>query len=588
MRKKWSKRQINAVVFFISVVMFLIMTMPFRVWMEVADITDMRPSAALTPVLGMVFGFPGAFGCAVGSLVADVLSGYEIVYTILSAGFQLLYGLVSYQLWKKINKEHDGSEYCLDSISRLLKFCFVMFVVAVLAVICSGILNKAYAVTDFLTAQTIYTFFNFFDAGLLFGCPFFILVHFLQKEMENLQSGHKDKIMTFSLSERLILNVIITGVGICIIIGLAVYLSNKIATADASYSLLGQMYVFEMLAFNFYFMLSIGFMWFTEMRIAKPVERLAKIAGDYYVAHATDEEREQMIAECEIYAKDNTEVGELSRSYISMVRDLETYVANLQKVTAEKERVNAELTLASDIQLHMLPCIFPAFPDHGEFDIYASMTPAKEVGGDFYDLFMLDEKHLVVVIADVSGKGVPAALFMVITKTLIKNYAQNGLEPAEVFTKVNRTLCDGNDANLFVTAWMGVLDLTSGRLRYVNAGHNPPMIKLGKEGFRFLKAPAGFVLAGMETIKYKENELMIQPGDRLFLYTDGITEATDAKKELYGEERLSEYLNCNIEKDPEEMLHGLKSHIDDFVGEAEQFDDMTMLMLDFKTFRKGK
>lgn len=292
-----------------------------------------------------------------------------------------------------------------------------------------------------------------------------------------------------------------------------------------------------------------------------------------------------MIDACQKYASDNTEVGELARSYIAMVKDLEKYVENLQAVTAEKERINAELTLASNIQAHMLPCIFPAFPDHDEFDIFASMTPAKEVGGDFYDLFMIDNTHLAVVIADVSGKGVPAALFMVIAKTLIKNYAQNGLPASEVFTIVNKRLCEGNDADLFVTAWMGILDITDGTMTYVNAGHNPPMLLLGDKGFQYLKSPAGFVLAGLDITQYKENTLKIEPGDRLFLYTDGITEATSAAQELYGEDRLSAYLNGHTKDTPENVLHGLKADIDAFVGEAEQFDDMTMLMLDFKHYR---
>ena len=585
MAKQWSKRKVDFVVFVIGIALYLVMTMPFRLWVQVADITDMRPSAALTPVLGIVFGLPGAIGCAVGSIIADLISGYEIFYLICNAACQLLYGMVPYLMWRKLNKEHDGSEFRLDSIMRLLKFCLVMLVDAVLAVLLTGVLNKAYSVTNFLTAQTLYTFLNVFDAGLLFGCPFFLLIHFLEKKMENLRNGNHDKIFTFSLNERLILNVILTGLGIFIVIGAAVYASHMLAQGSGDHSLWGQIYTFEMLAFNFYFIMSIGFMWFTEKRIAKPVEALAKVAGSYYVEHATDEDRTQMIDACQKYASDNTEVGELARSYIAMVKDLEKYVENLQAVTAEKERINAELTLASNIQAHMLPCIFPAFPDHDEFDIFASMTPAKEVGGDFYDLFMIDNTHLAVVIADVSGKGVPAALFMVIAKTLIKNYAQNGLPASEVFTIVNKRLCEGNDADLFVTAWMGILDITDGTMTYVNAGHNPPMLLLGDKGFQYLKSPAGFVLAGLDITQYKENTLKIEPGDRLFLYTDGITEATSAAQELYGEDRLSAYLNGHTKDTPENVLHGLKADIDAFVGEAEQFDDMTMLMLDFKHYR---
>ena len=195
---------------------------------------------------------------------------------------------------------------------------------------------------------------------------------------------------------------------------------------------------------------------------------------------------------------------------------------------------------------------------------------------------MLDEKNVAIVIADVSGKGVPAALFMVIAKTLIKNHAQLGMTPSEVFTKVNHMLCEGNEAGLFVTGWMGVLDIEGGKLTYVNAGHNPPMIRLGSTGFQYLRSRPGFVLAGMDGVRYRQNELQMQPGDKIFLYTDGVTEATSGEKELYGEERLSEYLNAHSSDSVEDTLHGLRADIDRFVGDAEQFDDITMLILDYQ------
>lgn len=253
----------------------------------------------------------------------------------------------------------------------------------------------------------------------------------------------------------------------------------------------------------------------------------------------------------------------------------------------EKERISSELEIATNIQAHMLPCIFPAFPDHDEFDILASMDPAKEVGGDFYDFYMIDETHLAVVIADVSGKGVPAALFMVIAKTLIKNYAQMGMEPRYVFTKVNQLLCEGNEAGLFVTAWMAVLDVESGKLTYVNAGHNPPMIKLADGGFTYLRSQPGFVLAGLDTTRYKQNELMMAPGDKLFLYTDGVTEATNMEQQLYGEQRLSDCLNAHLSDDVNSMLQHLKEDVAAFVGNAPQFDDITMLILDYQKKSAG-
>ena len=396
-----------------------------------------------------------------------------------------------------------------------------------------------------------------------------------------MKEGSRHKALRFSMNERMILNTIITGLCICVIVGAAVYLTDKYG-AGGGVGLWGRIYLFETMAMNAYFALSIGFMRFTEKRISKPIEELAQIAGQYYGGEATDEQRKQMVEACKTYAKDSTEVGELARSYINMARDLDRYVDNLKNIMAEKERINAELTLASNIQAHMLPCIFPPFPEHKEFDLYASMNPAKEVGGDFYDFFVVDEKHLAVIVADVSGKGVPAALFMVIAKTLIKNHTQMGMEPAEVFTAVNRLLCDGNDAGLFVTAWMGVLELESGKLTYVNAGHNPPLIKRAEGEFEYLRERSGFVLAGLDEMKYRQSTLKIFPGDRLFLYTDGVTEATDSAQKLYGEERLRDFLNAHQDCGTEEMLCKLQEELEKFAGDAPQFDDITMLLLDYK------
>ena len=271
------------------------------------------------------------------------------------------------------------------------------------------------------------------------------------------------------------------------------------------------------------------------------------------------------------------------------LEDVANCVNDMVESLKEKERLGAELSLATDIQAHMLPSIFPAFPGHKEFDIYASMQPAKEVGGDFYDFFMLDSKHIAMVIADVSGKGVPAALFMVIAKTLIKNHAQLGLSPEQVFTTVNSMLCEGNEADLFVSAWMGVVDLESGMLTYTNAGHNPPVLKKADGSFEYLRSKPFLVLACMDGISYAKNELQLGEGDKLVLYTDGVTEATNINEELYGEERLQNFLNAHSGEDAKTLLESLRKDVAAFQGEADQFDDITILTFDFlKKFKNEK
>jgi len=285
--------------------------------------------------------------------------------------------------------------------------------------------------------------------------------------------------------------------------------------------------------------------------------------------------------QCEKFIGNRNETGILAGAIRSMVLDLETYIGNLTKVTAEKERIGAELNVATNIQASMLPCIFPAFPERDEFDIYASMRPAKEVGGDFYDLFLIDNNTLAILIADVSGKGVPAALFMVIAKTLIKNNAQNGLSPKDVFDKVNNLLCANNNEGMFVTAFMGYLDIPSGRLTCVNAGHNPPLL-LKDNRFQWVKIKRGLVLGGMEDMCYKEETLTLEKGEMIFLYTDGVTEALNPENELFSEERLMDIAekskNCSLK----EFTVSVKTEIDAFARGAEQADDITMLVMKYK------
>ena len=251
--------------------------------------------------------------------------------------------------------------------------------------------------------------------------------------------------------------------------------------------------------------------------------------------------------------------------------------------SAARQRIETELNVATQIQADMLPRIFPAFPERREFDIYASMTPAKEVGGDFYDFFLVDEDHLAMVIADVSGKGVPAALFMVIAKTLLKNAVQMGSSPRQALEKVNNQLCENNEAEMFVTVWLGVYEISTGHLTAANAGHEYPAIRRAGGRFELFKEPHGFVLAGMENARYREYELEIGVGDTLFLYTDGVTEATDGANTLYGTDRMLAALNRNCQLDPERLLHEVKADLDGFVGAAPQFDDITMLSLQRKS-----
>ena len=326
----------------------------------------------------------------------------------------------------------------------------------------------------------------------------------------------------------------------------------------------------------------IFFLFILRRQVVKPIDRLTKATGEFIENNQEELATGQAVVNVpEIRTGDEIEL--LANSFRKMEADMVDYIQKFMAITAEKERIGAELNVATQIQADMLPRIFPAFPEREEFDIYATMDPAKEVGGDFYDFFLVDDDHLAVVIADVSGKGVPAALFMVIAKTLIKNHAQNKEGAADVFTQTNEQLCEGNDAGLFVTAWMGILEISTGKFTYVNAGHNPPLLKHAGGEFEWLRSRPGFVLAGMEDIRYRANVMELTPGDELYLYTDGVTEATNSDQELFGEERLCAALNEASDLPVDELLPRIKKRIDDFVGEAEQFDDITMLGLKYRS-----
>ena len=266
--------------------------------------------------------------------------------------------------------------------------------------------------------------------------------------------------------------------------------------------------------------------------------------------------------------------------FSSLSDDINSTVSTLKKYIAEAAaRIDKELEYAKQIQLSALPSVFP---DTEDYSVFAQMIAAKEVGGDFYDFYSFDDNTVFFLAADVSGKGIPAAMFMMTAKTIIKDLAERGLSVDEIFTLANEKLCENNESGMFVTAWIGKFDLSTGKLSFANAGHNPPVIVHANGECEYLKSRPGFVLAGMEGIKYRENEITLSKGDRIFLYTDGVTEATDINETLYGEERLLSYIDNNKGLNAEMLLSGLKEDIDKFAGDAPQFDDITMLVFDYK------
>ncbi|MBQ3390236.1 MAG: serine/threonine-protein phosphatase [Firmicutes bacterium] len=276
----------------------------------------------------------------------------------------------------------------------------------------------------------------------------------------------------------------------------------------------------------------------------------------------------------------NNEIGELSEDVISLAQEVDDYILQIEAITAKEERIGTELALAAQIQTSMLPNRFPAFPERKEFDIYAIMDPAKEVGGDFYDFFLIDEDHLGLVIADVSGKGIPAALFMMVSKIILQSCAQLGQSAGEILNKTNEALCSENQTGMFVTVWVGILEISTGKLTAANAGHEYPyLMRNGR--FELFKDKHGFVIGGMEGTVYREYEIRMEPGDALFVYTDGVPEANDEERNLFGMDRLTEALNRNPEADCRTQIQNVRQAVSGFVKDSDQFDDLTMLCLKY-------
>jgi sigma-B regulation protein RsbU (phosphoserine phosphatase) len=281
-------------------------------------------------------------------------------------------------------------------------------------------------------------------------------------------------------------------------------------------------------------------------------------------------------------ARRQDEVGQLATAFMGMAQDLKRYIEDLTRTTAAKQRIESELSIAATIQKSMLPNTFPPFPGRDELDIYALMRPAKEVGGDFYDFFLIDEHHLCVVVGDVSGKGVPAALFMSVTKYLVEAVAAEGAPPEEILRRVNGQLARNNESCMFVTLFAGILDLKTGELSYANAGHNPPITLTTDGQTTFLERPGGPILGVMDDATFRMDRLFLKPGEVLLAYTDGVTEAANTAGEFFAEDKLETAMKSFIKTPSQEIAKSLLNEIDMFCRDAPQTDDITILAIRYK------
>ena len=324
--------------------------------------------------------------------------------------------------------------------------------------------------------------------------------------------------------------------------------------------------------------------WFMSRRIKKtvvtPINAIAEAAQAYVRDKREGATVTDRFGSLNIHSSD--EMDNLCQIMADMERSLSEHEEQIIRISAEKERIGTELNMAKRIQASMLPHIFPPYPERKEFDLFASMDPARAVGGDFYDFFLIDNDHLCMIMADVSGKGVPGALFMMVSKVILQSCAMLNQTVGEILNKTNEALCSNNQVEMFVTVWLGVLEISTGKIIAANAGHEYPALYRKSGAFELLKDRHGFVIGGMPGTKYKEYEIQLQPGDKLFLYTDGVPEATNAAEELFGTARMLDALNEKPEAGAKDILTQVRRSVDAFVGDAEQFYDLTMLCLESK------
>lgn len=418
------------------------------------------------------------------------------------------------------------------------------------------------------------------------ACMYILMLMFVMVPIEHSVTYEKTKerwgfkFNTFNgnLIERMIAMFLIYGVFVCVITTLAARFEILTPIFDMDEDRSVTFYM--SLILTGFFIPAIVFLWYMERNVTKPIEVMST-ASKNFIDDEYGDAGTEFKRKCEPFVKIDTEIGELASSLIKMTDDIGDYIGDIKSLNSFQEKYRAELNVAQNIQESFVPMNFDSMDGSG-VSIAGSMDAARYVGGDFYDFFMIDTDHVGLAIGDVSGKGVPAALFMAVTKSLLESHAHPGLEPSEIMAKVNINLCRNNDENMFVTSWFGILELSTGKLRFTSAGHNPPiLVRSGSEPELLNCAPA-LVLGAREGIKYQTYEMDMSIGDRILLYTDGVTEANDDFHGFYGMERLMSLMAKCSNMAPADEISTIKRDISEFTKGAEQFDDITMLLFRYE------
>lgn len=630
----------NIIIFLLSFIIQLTVFLFFSKW-TVADAFYIYPGIGLTSIFGLIFGPYGALGGALASGVGDYIIEANLTVSVCDFIIMLIVAYVPFKLWYTIMDKDGLSTPKFNSTYNVMKFFIVITISGIIYFILLGLyIEGIYGVNGIVDGVYLNTI-NYFDFGILWGFLLIILFNLFNvpfyKPKTSVFKQNKLPVKVFdilftiiliwglldlivfnssspsynllilsiafiigllyllrpyspkadmlkenlnhSIIEKIILVLIIVSISILVIVLFLAYndffKGFYVVRADT------MVLIYSFSAYLLFFLPSLYFLRFLEHDVTKPIGKLADTTSNYVEG---DELADSacIIKEYNPYITKNNEFSDLSSSFTRMVKDLDTYMINLEKATAERERYETELDLAEDIQLSMLPTNFNEISEDKNFSIFANMSPAREVGGDFYNYFLLDEDHLVLSIGDVSGKGIPGSLFMVKAMNLVENSVKYYNNLSDAVFNLNNTLCNRNNGELFVTCFISILELSTGKLTFVNAGHNPPLLKKEDNDFEYLDYEPDLILAAMEDVTYNEFTIQLSKNDILFLYTDGITEANNNYKTFYGESNLRNLLNNNKNINLEQFYKLINEDIKHVIGDVEQYDDETMLVLKFE------
>ena len=557
---------------------FFVLGFPCRDLFKISDTTEVRVVAALPLLFGISFGFWGVLGCAVANLVADIISGYDPIIFIPGFFVQIIYGYVPAVIWNRLRR-NDENKFKLDKIYKNVQYMLIVILDSLAAAFMVVSVIKLKYDEQYLSMLSANIFFNQFITMVVIGFPYLICASLIsQRRLHKEPSPSAKFVFSFSLNEKFILFFLATSIVISVALGCASYPSIALKYGENNLYLWSYVYFFIGTLLNIGIWISLGFLYYMERTVTRPIESMSEIAKSFGQKTDIDVRIHGILKKCQKYVYFTSEIGKLARSYQDMATELEDYVKELTEATAKQQKIHTELAIATTIQRASL-----SRPLEIEgFENYAVMRPALEVGGDFYDNFFINDDHVALLIADVSGKGVPAALFMMVSKIVLKHNLLHGLSPAEALNQANDELADHNVHDMFVTCLCCVLNIRTGHLVYANAGHEKPFVKHKDGSFEIAKIRSGFVLAGMPGYKYQNFEVQLQPGDTIFNYTDGVPEAINEKDEEFGLERLQNVLNEAKDDSVRLLCRKVRMAVKNHAGEAPQFDDITMLAFKMK------